>query len=320
MARCGGAWPSARWADAGGSAPQSPTARLQLSSTRSSIRSSSSRPTHRSAKAFARGARIGVGRIPMPSEAKIAAKVSVKVASRSRTRNLNCSMRSAGSMRRVRACWATHCPVGWPSRRGGGSGEWRPPARTARTGPCARRSQHGRGRRPSSLGLGGLELLPGRAGAAWCRVDTASLKEQPHRARCEVVQAGQVTVDAPVAPRRVVGCHRQDQATPFWQRRGPTGLAVRGPPAWMPALGPAVRASRRAGRRSGRRVLTSCWRCSRASTARGESRRSTPGPGFQHRQVRPLDDRRWAGKGVVLGGAQAGRRRSRCQASASHCW
>jgi hypothetical protein len=37
-------------------------------------------------------------------------------------------------------------------------------------------------------------------------------------------------------------------------------------------------------------------------------------------EARPLDDRRWAGKSVVLGGAQAGRRRSRCQASASHCW
>jgi hypothetical protein len=35
------------------------------------------------------------------------------------------------------------------------------------------------------LGLGGQELLPGQAGAAWCRVDTASSKEQPHRARCE---------------------------------------------------------------------------------------------------------------------------------------
>jgi hypothetical protein len=36
----------------------------------------------------------------------------VTLASRSRSRNLNCSMRSARSMRRLRACWATHSPVG----------------------------------------------------------------------------------------------------------------------------------------------------------------------------------------------------------------
>jgi hypothetical protein len=36
---------------------------------------------------------MGVRRIRMPSEAKIASKESVKVASRSRSRNLNCSMR-----------------------------------------------------------------------------------------------------------------------------------------------------------------------------------------------------------------------------------
>jgi hypothetical protein len=42
---------------------------------------------------------------------------------------------------------------------------------------------------------------------------------------------GKFTVEAPGAPRRVLGCHRQDQATQFWHRRGPTGLVVRGPPA-----------------------------------------------------------------------------------------
>jgi hypothetical protein len=82
-----------------------------------------------------------------------------------------------------------------------------------------------------TLGLGGQELLPDQAGAAWRRVDTASFKEQPHRARCELVQAGQFTVDAPVAPHRVLRCHPQDQATQFWHRRGPTGLAVRVRPA-----------------------------------------------------------------------------------------
>jgi len=64
-----------------------------------SIRSSTSRrtvPTHRSATAFARGARRGVRRIRMSSESKTASKLSVNFASRSRIRNLNltCLLRS----------------------------------------------------------------------------------------------------------------------------------------------------------------------------------------------------------------------------------
>ena len=119
-------------------------------------------------------------------EARIAAQVLVKVASRSRTRNLNCSMRSARSMRRVRACWATGSPVGLavtPRR-------WTRRVETSSTNRTSRRLRKtvssGRGRRPRSLGLGGQELLPGQAGAAWCRVDAASVEEQPHRARCEL--------------------------------------------------------------------------------------------------------------------------------------
>jgi hypothetical protein len=60
-------------------------------------------PTHRSATAFARGPRTGVRKARMPSEAKIASKLSVNFASRSRTRNLNCLMWSARCMSRLRA-------------------------------------------------------------------------------------------------------------------------------------------------------------------------------------------------------------------------
>jgi len=141
-------------------------------------------------------------------------------------------MRSARSMRRVRACWATGSPVGLavtPRR-------WTRRVETSSTNRTYRRLRKtvsaGRSRRPRSLGLGGQELLPGQAGAAWCRVDAASFGEQPHRARCDLLsKPGQFTVDAPVAPRRVLRCHRQDQATQFWHRRGPTGLAVRVGPA-----------------------------------------------------------------------------------------
>jgi hypothetical protein len=57
-----------------------------------SIRSSSSRrtaPTHRSAIAFARGARTGVRRMRIPSLANTASKTPVNLLSRSRINNLN---------------------------------------------------------------------------------------------------------------------------------------------------------------------------------------------------------------------------------------
>jgi hypothetical protein len=45
------------------------------------------------------------------------------------------------------------------------------------------------------------------------------------------VQAGQVYRGCVGSLRWVLRCHPQDQATQFWHRRGPTGLAVRVPPA-----------------------------------------------------------------------------------------
>jgi hypothetical protein len=47
-----------------------------------------------------------------PWAAKTASNVAVNLASRSRSRNLNRSMRPASSMSRLRACWVTHIPVG----------------------------------------------------------------------------------------------------------------------------------------------------------------------------------------------------------------
>ena len=101
-------------ADARCSAPHGPTAPPADAVDHDQHPSSSSRRTvpHRSASAFARGARTGVGKIRMPSEAKTASKAALNCVSRSRTRNLHCWMRSARSMSRLRACWVTRCPVG----------------------------------------------------------------------------------------------------------------------------------------------------------------------------------------------------------------
>jgi hypothetical protein len=87
-------------------------------------------------------------------------------------------MRSARSMRRVRACWATHSPVGLAVT----PRMWTRRVETSNTNSTYRRLRKTvsawklvAGQDP--LGLGGQELLPGQAGAVWCRVDTASFEE-----------------------------------------------------------------------------------------------------------------------------------------------
>jgi hypothetical protein len=72
-------------------------------------------------------------KVRMPSEAKMPSKLSVNFASRSRTRNLNCPMRSFRSMSRLRACWATTPRSGSPSRPRRGRGGWQARSRTAQT-------------------------------------------------------------------------------------------------------------------------------------------------------------------------------------------
>ena len=72
-------------------------------------------PAQRSVIAFARGARTGVRITLAPNEVNTPSKDRVNFASRSRTRNHTRSARSPRSMTRLRACWATHAPVGFGS-------------------------------------------------------------------------------------------------------------------------------------------------------------------------------------------------------------
>jgi hypothetical protein len=50
---------------------------------------------------------------PRPGRGETASNAAVNLASRSRTRNLKASAWSSRFIRRLRACWATHSPVGW---------------------------------------------------------------------------------------------------------------------------------------------------------------------------------------------------------------
>src|SRR5439155_13764673 len=68
--------------------------------------------THRSAYAFAFGARGGVTTASIPAAANTASNAAVNLLSRSRIRNRNPSTRSSRSITRFRAAWATHWPVG----------------------------------------------------------------------------------------------------------------------------------------------------------------------------------------------------------------
>lgn|GEM_PF-1689309 len=167
-------------------------------------------------------------RIRLPSEAKTASKGSVNLASRSRSRNLNCSLRSARSMRRLRACWATHSPVGLADT---------PRMWTLRVETSSTNSSY---RRLGSTVSAWKKSQP-RTPLAWaarncCQVRLArrgagsipARLRSSHRARCDLAsKPGELTVDAPISPGRVLGCHPQDQAAQLRHHRGPAGLAAR---------------------------------------------------------------------------------------------
>ena len=62
------------------------------------------------------------------------------------------------------------------------------------------------------LGLGFQECPPGLPGSSGCGIGARVLEDLPHRRRREPIsQAGQLALDAPVPPARVIPCHLQDQ-------------------------------------------------------------------------------------------------------------
>ena len=111
----------------------------------------------------------------MPSEAKTASKVSVNLASRSRSRNLNCLLGDPFP--------------GWVGRHAedvdpaGGNLQHQQDVQALEQHGLSMEEVAGQ----DSLGLGGQELLPGQAGATRRRVDAGSFAEQPHRTRRNLV-------------------------------------------------------------------------------------------------------------------------------------
>ena len=145
-----------------------------------------------------------------------------------RIKNLHRLMRSAKSMRGLRACWATHAPVGLMVT----PRTWTRRVASSITNSTYRRlsstvSTWKQVARHDPLGLRGQELPPGQARAARRRVDARSLEQQPHGAwRDPVPQTGEFTVNAPVGPRRVLSRHPQDQLPQLRRDRWPAGQAV----------------------------------------------------------------------------------------------
>jgi hypothetical protein len=81
-------------------------------------------------------------------------------------------------------------------------------------------------------GLPGQERLPGQAGPSGRGVDARVFEDLPYgRRRDDIAEAGQLAVDAPIAPGRVIARHLQRQSTQRLRRAGPPDSAARVRPA-----------------------------------------------------------------------------------------
>jgi hypothetical protein len=77
-------------------------------------------------------------------------------------------------------------------------------------------------------GLRGEELGPGRSGASRGGIDAVALQDRPDSGRSEAVaEAGEFAVDAPVAPRRVLGGEPHDEVFSVTHDAGPAWTSLR---------------------------------------------------------------------------------------------
>ncbi len=119
----------------------------------------------------------------------------------------------------------------WSAARGPGRGADDAPTTAprgrARRSAGAAAVAGGPGRaRLNAAGLGGQELLPGRARAAGCGVDPSSVQDLPHRGAGDwVAEFDEFALHAPVTPGRIVrrdadheladrGCYGRPSGTP----------------------------------------------------------------------------------------------------------
>src|SRR5690349_4949087 len=83
--------------------------------------------------------------------------------------------------------------------------------------------------RDDGAGLRGQELLPGRAGAAWCRVDPGIMQDLPYRGCCDrMAELDEFALHPPVPPARIVGRNADYELADRGCSRRPPGTSVAG--------------------------------------------------------------------------------------------
>jgi len=110
--------------------------------------------------------------------------------------------------------------------------------------------EHGTGveevRGQDGLSLAGQERPPGLPGSPGCGAGACVVEDLPYgRWRDRVSQAGQLAVDTPVAPGRIVPCHLQCQRAYGLRPGRPPRSAARAGPAPLDQIGVPVQQRRR---------------------------------------------------------------------------
>ena len=190
-------------------------------------------PTKRSAIALARGARTGVLMMRTSMAVKTASKAAVNLASRSRMRN----------RKRLPGVVEVHEQVagllGQPGAGGvGGDAEDVHAAGGVLDDEERVQPAQGDGVEVEQVAgqdrvrLRAQELAPGRSGATRCGIDPGCVEDRPDRGGADLVaEAGELAVDAPVAPGRVLGGQADDQGAQAGGDGGSTGPGGLGGPA-----------------------------------------------------------------------------------------
>jgi hypothetical protein len=90
-------------------------------------------------------------------------------------------------------------------------------------------STGGEAGRDDAAGLRGRELLPGRAGAAWCGPGPGGMQDLPHRGCCDrVAGPGGFALHPPVPPRGIIGRDADHELADGGRRRRPPGTPAAG--------------------------------------------------------------------------------------------
>ena len=143
--------------------------------------------------------------------------------------NLTRSAWPPGSMIRLQACWAVHCPGGMQGESKDAAGRVLDHGQDVGLGAveqvgCEEVACQDR------LGLGAQELRPGRPGPPPGGVDAAGLQDLPHGGRFDVnPEAGQLAVDPSVSPFGVLAGQPSDQGLNVPPGRRQASPAAHGP-------------------------------------------------------------------------------------------